>query len=153
MHSPPYCRGKGSWPNIFWYICPPFVVLSAIWWIPINKKLTMGIYKSLKSPNGNQNRRRTDNTMAKRKRTNNDLQNIAQKTKDLVTRTPLKTLTQYHRRLVLLQYTVLWLFSFFLIMEVNFRDVFKLWTRMKFADIYRINFRTEFDNHRIWTTQ
>jgi hypothetical protein len=67
----------------------------------------MGIYKSLKSPNGNQNRRRTDNTMAKRKRTNNDLQNIAQKTKDLVTRTPLKTLTQYHRRLVLLQYTVL----------------------------------------------
>jgi len=38
-------------------------------------------------------RRRTDNTMAKRKkykRTNNDLQNITHKTKDQVTRTPLK---------------------------------------------------------------
>jgi len=38
---------------------------------------------------------RTDNTMAKRKkknkRTNNDLQNITQKTKDQATRTPLKT--------------------------------------------------------------
>ena len=65
--------------------------------------------------------------MAKRKRTNNDLQSESKKnrqhngqkkkdkqrstkhthkTKDLVTRTPLKTLTQYHRRLVLLQYTV-----------------------------------------------
>ena len=35
----------------------------------------------------------TDNTMAKRikdKRTNNDLQNTTQKTKDRVTRTPLK---------------------------------------------------------------
>jgi len=29
--------------------------------------------------------------MAKRKRTNNDLQNITHKTKDRVTRTPLKT--------------------------------------------------------------
>ena len=35
--------------------------------------------------------RRTDNTMAKRKRTNNDLQYTAQKTKDRATRTPLKT--------------------------------------------------------------
>jgi hypothetical protein len=34
--------------------------------------------------------RRTDNTMAKRKRTNNDLQNTTQKTKDRVSRTPLK---------------------------------------------------------------
>ena len=31
----------------------------------------------------------TDNTMTKRKRTNNDLQNITHKTKDKVTRTPL----------------------------------------------------------------
>ena len=31
------------------------------------------------------NRRRTENTMAKRKRTNNDLQNITHKTKDRVT--------------------------------------------------------------------
>ena len=30
------------------------------------------------------NRRRADNTMAKRKRTNNDLQNITHKTKDRV---------------------------------------------------------------------
>ena len=37
------------------------------------------------------NRRRTDNTMVKRKRTNNDLRNITHKTKDRVTRTPLKT--------------------------------------------------------------
>jgi hypothetical protein len=39
------------------------------------------------------NRRRTDNTMAKRKstRTNNDLQNTTQKTNDRATRTPLKT--------------------------------------------------------------
>jgi hypothetical protein len=39
-------------------------------------------------------KRRTDNTMAKRRtdnRTNHDLQNIAHKTKDRVTRTPLKT--------------------------------------------------------------
>ena len=39
-------------------------------------------------------RRRTDNTMAKKKkykRTNKDLQNITHKTKDRVTRTPLKT--------------------------------------------------------------
>ena len=31
----------------------------------------------------------TDNTMTKRKRANNDLQNITHKTKDKVTRTPL----------------------------------------------------------------
>jgi hypothetical protein len=31
--------------------------------------------------------RRTDNTMAKRKRTNNDLQNTTQKTKDRATKT------------------------------------------------------------------
>ena len=39
------------------------------------------------------NRRRTDNTMAKRKstRTNNDLQNTTHKTNDRATRTPLKT--------------------------------------------------------------
>ena len=36
------------------------------------------------------NRRRTNNTMAKRKGANNDLQNITHKTKDRVTRTPLK---------------------------------------------------------------
>jgi hypothetical protein len=34
------------------------------------------------------NRRRTDHTMAKTKRTNNDKQNIIHKTKDRVTRTP-----------------------------------------------------------------
>ena len=33
----------------------------------------------------------TDNPMAKRKRTNNDLQNITHKTKDRVTGTSLKT--------------------------------------------------------------
>ena len=37
-----------------------------------------------------QNQRRTDSTMAKKKRTNNNLQNITHKTKDRVTRTPLK---------------------------------------------------------------
>jgi hypothetical protein len=36
------------------------------------------------------NRRRTDNTMAKRQRANNDLQNTTQKTKDRATRTSLK---------------------------------------------------------------
>ena len=36
------------------------------------------------------NRRITDNTMAKRKRTNNDLQNITSKAKDRATSTPLK---------------------------------------------------------------
>jgi hypothetical protein len=36
------------------------------------------------------NGRRTDNIMAKRKRTTNDLQNTVQKTKDRPTRTPLK---------------------------------------------------------------
>ena len=35
--------------------------------------------------------RRTDNTMAKRKITNNDLQNTTQKNKDRATRNPLKT--------------------------------------------------------------
>jgi hypothetical protein len=49
--------------------------------------------KSLKIPQGSSesvNRRRTDNIMAKRKRTNNDLQNITHKMKDRVTGTPLK---------------------------------------------------------------
>ena len=48
--------------------------------------------KSLKIPKEQSesvNRRRTHNTMAKR--TNNDIQNITQKTKDRTTRTPLKT--------------------------------------------------------------
>ena len=37
------------------------------------------------------NQRRTENTMIKKsKRTNNDLKNITQKTKDRTTRTPLK---------------------------------------------------------------
>ena len=42
---------------------------------------------------GNQNQRKTNNIMVKRKknkRTSNDIQNITHKTKDLVTRTPLK---------------------------------------------------------------
>ena len=46
--------------------------------------------KSLKIPKGlseSVNQRRTDNTMAKKKDTNNDLQNITHKTKDRVTRT------------------------------------------------------------------
>ena len=38
--------------------------------------------------------RRTDNTMAKRKWTNDDLQNTTQKTKDRATRTPLKTCSE-----------------------------------------------------------
>jgi len=50
----------------------------------------------LKLPKGlsaSVNQRRTDNTTAKRKKdkgTNNDLQNITQKTKDRVMQTPLK---------------------------------------------------------------
>jgi hypothetical protein len=50
--------------------------------------------KSLKIPKGKSEavkRRRTDTTMAKRKRTNNDLQNITQKSKDQAKQTPLKT--------------------------------------------------------------
>ena len=50
--------------------------------------------KSLKIPKGKSEavkRRRTDITMAKRKRTNNDLQNITQKSKDQAKQTPLKT--------------------------------------------------------------
>ena len=51
---------------------------------------------SLKIPKGQSESvyRRTDKTMAKRKkykRTNNDIQNSTHKTKDRVTRTPLKT--------------------------------------------------------------
>jgi hypothetical protein len=49
--------------------------------------------KNLKIPKGSEsvNRRKTDNTMATKKRTNHNLQNITQKTKDRATRTPLKT--------------------------------------------------------------
>jgi len=50
--------------------------------------------KSLKIPKVEsqaKNGRRTDNAMDKRKRTNNDIQNITQKTKDRATRTTLKT--------------------------------------------------------------
>jgi len=50
-------------------------------------------FESLNIPNGYSevvNRRRTDSTVAKRKRTNNGQQNITQKTKDRATRTPLK---------------------------------------------------------------
>ena len=48
--------------------------------------------KNLKIPKGSEavNRRKTDNTMATKKRTNHNLQNITQKTKDRATRTPLK---------------------------------------------------------------
>jgi len=55
---------------------------------------------SLKIPKGSWesvNRRRTDNTIAKRKRTNNDLQNITHKTKDRLTRTPLKPGGEFRR--------------------------------------------------------
>ena len=38
------------------------------------------------------NRRSTDNTMVKRKKTNNDLKNTTHKTKDRATRTPLETI-------------------------------------------------------------
>jgi len=48
-----------------------------------NQKIPKG--GNQKIPKGNQNRRWTDNTMAKRKRTDNDLQNISHKTKDRVT--------------------------------------------------------------------
>ena len=49
--------------------------------------------KSLKIPKGKLEavKRRTDTTMAKRKRTNNDLQNITQKSKDQAKQTPLRT--------------------------------------------------------------
>ena len=48
--------------------------------------------KSLKIPKGKSEAadRRTDNTMAKRKRTNNDLQNTTHKNKDWTIRTPQK---------------------------------------------------------------
>ena len=52
------------------------------------------VKKRLKIPKGQSeavNRRKTDNTMVKRKRTNNDLQNTTQKTKDWATQTPQKT--------------------------------------------------------------
>jgi hypothetical protein len=39
-------------------------------------------------------RKRTDNTMAKRKSTNNDLQNLTHKAKDRVTRPPLNTVVK-----------------------------------------------------------
>jgi hypothetical protein len=60
---------------------------------PIN---LFNIYKkkSWKIPKGqveSVNLRRTDNTMAKRKMTNNDLQNTTDKTKGPATRTPLKS--------------------------------------------------------------
>ena len=47
----------------------------------------------MKIPKGSEavNRWKTDNTMATKKRTNHNLQNITQKTKDRATRTPLKT--------------------------------------------------------------
>ena len=49
--------------------------------------------KCLQIPKGQSKalNRRTDNTMAKRKRMNNDLQNTTQKTKDRAPRTPLST--------------------------------------------------------------
>ena len=40
------------------------------------------------------NRRSTDNTMVKRKRTNNDLKNTTHKTNDRATRTPLATIDE-----------------------------------------------------------
>jgi len=55
--------------------------------------------KSLKIPTGlleSVNQKRTANTMSKWKRTNNDLQNITQKTKDRATRTQLKYIYAYN---------------------------------------------------------
>ena len=62
----------------------------------LNIELFNMIKKSLKIPNelsDSVNRKRTDNTIAKRKkskRTNNDLQDITHKTKDRITRNPFK---------------------------------------------------------------
>jgi hypothetical protein len=52
----------------------------------------IGIKKSLKIPKGQSEavNHKTDNAMAKRKRTNNNLQNLTQKTKDQATQIPLK---------------------------------------------------------------
>jgi len=53
-------------------------------WCMKSMKITKGLSEAV-------NRKSTYNTMARWKRTNNDLQNIAQKTKDRATRTSLKT--------------------------------------------------------------
>ena len=52
-------------------------------------KHTKGVIRLCKSKNDRQHKKVI---MAKRKRTNNNLQNTAQKTKDRATQTPLKTL-------------------------------------------------------------
>ena len=56
------------------------------------------------------NLRRIDNTIANRKRTNNDLQNITQKTTDRATRTPLKT---NHGPFIIAELTDKWQFVYF----------------------------------------
>jgi len=56
------------------------------------RKGTNNTMERRKGTNNTMDRRKeTDNTMDRRKGTNNDLQNIIFKTKDRVTRTPIKT--------------------------------------------------------------
>ena len=64
---------------IVMYICNPPVEMCNIWEVFEDTKSKSVI------------RRKTDNTITKRKRTNNDLQNTTHKTKDRATRIPLIT--------------------------------------------------------------
>ena len=62
-------------------IAPPFTYVSFLF---VRRKDAKVIITAV-------HRRKTDNTTAKRKRTNNHLQNTTRKTKDRATRTPLKS--------------------------------------------------------------
>jgi hypothetical protein len=57
----------------------------------IKRRTNNTMSKRKKTNNTMAKRKKTNNTMAKRKKSNNDLQNIKQKAKDRATRTPLKS--------------------------------------------------------------
>jgi len=70
--------------------CPPHLISTIL----LSKTREEGVIRILKSKKDRQHngqKKKTDNTMAKRKRTNNDPQNITPKTKDRATQTSLIT--------------------------------------------------------------
>ena len=109
--------------------------------------------KILKGWSESVNQRRTDNTMANRKRTNNDLQNIHIKLQEWVTRAPLKTGGEFRcsGRIISscsssckssykpvekhLIRNDIWLSSFTGIILRNYRTYALTWTRDRHSDI------------------
>jgi hypothetical protein len=110
----------------------------------------------LKIPRGNQ----PDNTMAKRKGTNNDIHNITQRTKDCATQTPLKTeeelkcsrsvssscSTSYTRRMIVKRHEhyLIWkcCWTPVLCKEINTNNMNKIWLLINQKGDYSVLYKS-----------